>query len=118
MHLYITLALGLLLLGCHHSQDYRIVSFANDPTVHDPVMQTLGQEFVLEHNGVRIVAHCWLSEHESVDTGCPELESRVGQAVVLDYWKLGDKTMSNVLVYKPDGQQQEEMLRVDSARAE
>ena len=46
------------------------------------------------------------------------LESKVGETVTLDYWKLGDKTFSDVLVYRPRGpnnSENEEMIRVASA---
>lgn len=114
-----TLALAIFsLLGCHNNQGYKVVSFSDDPTVRDPLMQTLGHKITLDHNGVRITAHCWLSERESADTGCPMLESKVGETVTLDYWKLGDKTFSDVLVYRPHGpnnSENEEMIRVASA---
>ena len=110
------------LLGCHsNNQDYRVVSFSGDPTVHDPLMQTLGHKIILNRNGVRLVAHCWLSEHESADTGCPMLERKVGETVTLDYWKLGDETFSDILVYRPHGPNNdngEEMIRVASATTE
>lgn len=113
------LAIGLLaLVGCHRNQGYKIVSFSIDPSVaNDP---TLGHKITLERGNVHYVAHCWLSETESPNIGCPLLESEVGETVVLDYWKLGDKTLSDVLVYRPHGtsdNKDEEMIRVASANA-
>jgi hypothetical protein len=110
------LILAALLTGCGHSDDYKIVSFSEDPSVSSGRDPILGHKFVLVHNKVRLVAHCWIPEHHIADTSCLTLKSMVGETVRLEYW--GDQR--DVLVYEPNGPKAEpmEMLRVASASSE
>ena len=105
------------LCGCHHSRnDYKIVSFSEDPSVSSGYDPILGHKFILLHNGVRITAHCWIPEHPIANTSCLELKGKVGETVQLDYWF----NQTDVLVYQPNGPNTEpfEQLRVASANAE
>src|ERR1700728_3010001 len=106
-----TIAL-LTLSGCRHDQGYKIVSFSEDSAVSsDP---TLGDKFILVHNGNRIITHCWNSEGEIASTSCPMLKEKVGETLSLDYLKIGDRQF-DALVYHPNNSSDSEMLKIASA---
>ena len=103
-------------MSCHHGSDYKIISFSEDPTASSGVDPILGHKFILLHNGVRIVAHCWIRGHDNADTSCLTLKSKVGETVQLETLK----ALQDVLVYYPNAPNNEpqEMLRIASASAE
>jgi hypothetical protein len=113
--LYFIIAIGLL-VGCRHGNDYKIVSFAEDPSVSSGIDPILGHKFILLHEGVRIVAHCWIPQHAIADTSCLTLKSKVGETVQLERWE----HMSDALIYHPNAPntEAEEVLRVASATVE
>lgn len=114
----VAVALAVFLAGCRHphGNDYKIVSFSQDPSVSSGPDPILGHKFILIRNRVRIVAHCWIPEHHIADTSCLILQSKVGETVQLDYWL----NQTDVLVYQPNGPNTEpfEQLRVASASVE
>ena len=111
----ILLAVGTV--SCHRENDsYKVLSFSEDPSVSSGFDPILGHKFILLHNGVRIVAHCWIPQHKYADSSCLGLQSKVGEMVRLENLK----AMQDVLLYLPNGPntRPEEMLRIASASAE
>jgi hypothetical protein len=116
MKLLFIIFLATGMMGCRRGDSYKIVSFSEDPSVSSGSDPILGHKFILLHNGVRIVAHCWVTEHANSGTSCLTLKSKVGETVRLETLKV----LQDVLVYRPNAPNNEpqEMLRIASASAE
>jgi len=109
------ISVSVFAIGCHRSDEYRIVNFSEPPPTIS-VNPNLGHKFVLTHNGVRIIANCWIPEHHVADTSCLALKAKVGVYVRLETLKIAQ----DVLIYRPNGPntQPVEMLQVASASTE